>query len=94
MILSIRYFKSILFTDWRRTARSIVLQKILFYFIIFIFFLSFLKFIFEPKPLFFQIRIQNLLGVHPLSFSKILLVSEKKNKMSLFRRIFQIFRKS
>jgi len=34
------------FTDWRRTARSIVLQKIFFFFFFLFFFLLFLKFIF------------------------------------------------
>jgi len=34
-----------------------------------------LKFFFELKPLFFQIRIENSLGVHPLIFAKISLVS-------------------
>jgi len=47
-------------------------KKNIFYFLLF----YFLKFIFEPKPLFFQIRIENSLGVHPLSFLKKMLVSE------------------
>jgi len=42
----------------------------------FVFYFIFLKFIFEHKPLFFQIRIKNSLGVHPLSFTNFLLVSE------------------
>jgi len=62
------------------------------YYYLFIF--LFIKFIFEPQQLFFQIRIKKSWGSAPLSFSKCLLVTEKKNKMSLFLRIFQIFRKS
>jgi len=68
-------------TDWRRTARSIVLQK--FFFIIIIIF--FLKFIFEHKKVFFQIRIQNSWGAHALSFSKFMLVSEQKNNGEFFK---------
>jgi len=50
---------------------------VLFYRRFFFFFFSlFSKFIFEPKPLFFQIRCENSLGVHPLSFLNFLLVSE------------------
>jgi len=47
---------------------------VLFYKSFFFFFFKF-KFIFEPKNLFFQIRTQNLWGVHALSFSKLSLVS-------------------
>jgi len=45
-------------TDWRRTARSIVLQKI---FVCFFYIekKKKLKFIFEPHQLFFQIRVKN-----------------------------------
>jgi len=40
-------------------------QKYCFTKVFFFFFIFFLKFVFEFKPLFFQIRIKNLLGAHP-----------------------------